>query len=61
MADISPLLLTPALKVMFQIDVLSDEAAHPNVNRWFKEISSRPAVVEVRKMWLEYMGRPAEE
>ena len=50
-----------AVNTIFGFGVLSDEAARPNVARWFNDITTRPVVIEVKKTWYEYMGRPVDE
>jgi hypothetical protein len=43
-----------ALKALYQIDLLEDESKRPNVARWWKEITSRPAWVETRDEYVAY-------
>ena len=60
-ADIIHVQFGTSLSVMCKSHMLIDEAARPNVARWYKDITSRPAFFQARKEWFAYVGRPYEE
>ena len=61
LADISHLMMGIALGVIIERDILGNEEERPNVARWFKNILSRPAVVDVKKEWIEYLKQRMQE
>jgi glutathione S-transferase len=54
LADIVHLIYGYALKALYQIDLLEDESKRPNVVRWWREITARPAWIEARDEWVVY-------